>query len=113
MKSLLLRWLLNAVALIFTAYLVPGIEVKSFGAALIAALVLGILNAVIRPLLLFLTLPINFFTLGLFTLVINGFMLFLVAKLVSGFVVTGFFSAVIGALVLAVVSFLLNALVTD
>ena len=108
MKSLLIRWVLNALALIVTANLIGGISIKGFGAALIAALVLGIVNAVIKPVVVLLTLPINFFTLGLFSLVINGLMLVLASNVVDGFRVEGFFAAVIGALVLSVISSILN-----
>jgi putative membrane protein len=113
MKSLLIRWLLNALALILTDKLIAGISVDGFGAALIAALVLGIVNAVIRPVVVLLTVPINFITLGLFTLVINGLMLLLAAKVVDGFNVDGFFPAVIGALVLSIISAVLNMIIRE
>lgn len=111
--SLLLRWLLNAVALIATAYLLDGIYVSGPVAALVASLVLGIANAIIRPLFLLLTLPINLLTLGLFTFVINGIMLKLAAALVGGFYVQGLFTAVLGSIVLSIISYLLSALVKD
>lgn len=113
MKGLLIRWLLNALALVLTDKLIDGISVDGFGAALIAALVLGIVNAVIRPVVVLLTIPINFFTLGLFTLVINGLMLMLAAKVVEGFNVFGFFPAVIGAIVLSVISAVLNMIIKE
>lgn len=109
MHSLLIRWLLNALALVATAALVPGIIVENYFSALIAALVLGLINIFIKPILLLLTLPINMFTLGLFTLVINGLMLELVSAIVKGFNITGGFgSAILGALVLSIISFVLN-----
>jgi putative membrane protein len=108
MKSLLIRWLLNALALILTAQLITGISVQGFQAALIAALVLGVVNAVIRPVVVLLTIPINFISLGLFSLVINGLMLMLVSRFVDGFGVTGFFPAVLGAIVLSIISAVLN-----
>lgn len=113
MKGLLIRWLLNALALILTDKLIAGISVEGFGAALIAALVLGIVNAVIRPVVVLLTVPINFITLGLFTLVINGLMLLLVARVVEGFRVDGFFPAVIGAVVLSLISAVLNMIIKE
>lgn len=113
MKGLALRWILNAVALLFTAWLVPGIEVAGFGAALITALVLGIVNAIIRPIVLFFTLPLNIFTLGLFTLVVNALMLLIAASAVTGFMVAGFFAAFFGSIILTIVSGLLSAMVLD
>ncbi len=113
MRGLAIRWLLNALALLFTAWLMPGMEIKGFGAALIAALVLGVVNAVIRPLVLFFTLPLNILTLGLFTLVVNALMLLIVKSVVNGFVVSGFWAAFFGSIVLAIVSGLLSAIVLD
>lgn len=107
---LLLRWLLNAVALLLVAYLVPGFHVSGFVTALIVALVLGIVNAIIRPIVVILTLPINILTLGLFTLVINALMILLVSKLIKGFNIDGFWPAFWGALILWVMSWLTNAL---
>ena len=111
--ALLLRWFFNGVALVFTAYLLDGIEVSGFGAALVASLVLGIVNAIIRPIFLLLTLPLNLLTLGLFTFVVNAIMLMLVASLVSGFSVNGFFSALLGSVILSLSSSLLTSLVKD
>jgi putative membrane protein len=104
---------ISAFSLWLTSELVGGISVDSTLTLFVAALVLGILNAVIRPVLLILTLPINLVTLGLFTLIINGAMLKLAAALVSGFRVEGFWAAVGGALLLSVFSFLLNLFVSD
>jgi putative membrane protein len=109
--AVIVRWLVNTVALLLTAWLVPGIGVESIWAGLLAALVLGVVNAIIRPVLLLLTLPLNVLTLGLFTLVINGLMLWLVSAVVPGFSVSGFWSALVGAVVLSVVSFLLSHLI--
>lgn len=108
--GLLVRWLIYAVAIMLLTYIVPGISVKNFYSALIAALVLGLINAVIRPLLILLTLPVNILTLGLFTLVINALMLWLVSSIVKGFDVKNFVAAFLGALVLWAVSWLTNAL---
>ena len=110
---MLIRWLLNAVALLLTAYILDGIQIDGVGAALMASLVLGIVNAIIRPIFIFFTLPINFLTLGLFTFVINGIMLLLTASLVNGFAVRGFFAAIIGSIVLSLVSGILTALLKD
>lgn len=106
--KLLLRWLLNAVTLIAIAYYLPGVEVAGFYAALITALILGLVNAVIRPVLLLLTLPINLLTLGLFTFVINGLMFWFVATIVEGFDVANYTAAFLGALILSLVSWLLG-----
>ena len=113
MQGFFVRWLINALALAFTSWLVSGIWVDGVGPLFIAALVLGILNALLRPLLIVLTLPINLLTLGLFTFVINGAMLKLTSSVVTGFHVEGFWSAVIGALVMSLFSFLLNLFVAD
>lgn len=113
MPGLLIRWAISALALWLTSEVVSGISIDSALALFAAALVLGILNAVIRPVLVILTLPINLVTLGLFTLVINGTMLKLTAGLVSGFRVAGFWPAVGGALLLSVFSFFLNLFISD
>lgn len=108
---LLLVWLLHTVALIGVAYLMPSIRVESFGAALAAALVLGLVNAVIRPVLVLLTLPATILTLGLFIFVINGLLFWMVGHFVPGFVVQGFWSAVIGAIFYSLISWVLSAVV--
>ena len=102
--QLLLRWLINAIAIMLMALYLPGIGVSGFFAALIAALVLGILNALIRPLLVLLTLPINLLTLGLFTLIINAFLFWFTSEIVKGFTVAGFWPAFWGALIMWLVS---------
>ena len=107
---LVLLWILNAVALLAVAYIVPAIQVSSFGAALIAALLLGLINSVVRPLLLLLTLPVTLLTLGLFIFVINGLMFWLAGSLIEGFSVSGFWPAVAGSLVYSVVSWALTSL---
>lgn len=113
MKGLFLRWVIGAVSLILTAALLPGIQVGSIWSAFVAAAFLGVFNAVLRPVLLILTLPINILTLGLFTLVINGFMLYLAASVIRGVEILGFGWAVLGALLLSFISWWLNALVKD
>ena len=110
MLKILLVWLVNAVALIAVAYLLPGISVASFVTALIAAMVLGLINAVIRPVLVLLTLPATLLTLGLFIFVINGLLFWFVGSFIDGFVVQGFWWGVIGAIVYSIVSWALSAL---
>ncbi|OIO19723.1 MAG: hypothetical protein CO029_02330 [Candidatus Magasanikbacteria bacterium CG_4_9_14_0_2_um_filter_41_10] len=106
--KLLLRWLLNALTLIAIAFYLPGVTVSGIYAALITALVLGLVNAIIRPVLFVLTLPINLLTLGLFTFVLNGLLFWFVGSVVEGFDVAGFWPAFFGALILSLVSWLLG-----
>ena len=113
MKGLLIRWLINAGALWLIALMIKGIEVQSVLAALVAAAVLGIINAILRPIFILLTLPINILTLGLFTFLLNGFMLYLAGTLVRGFEVHGFWAPVFGALILSIVSALTTAFLSD
>jgi putative membrane protein len=108
MTRLLLTWMLNAVALFIVMKLVPGIQIDRFSDLLLATLVIGLLNAFLRPLVILLTLPVTILTLGLFTLVINGVMFYLAAHLVSGFHVTGFGAAFLAALLFSLFSFFLN-----
>ena len=108
---LLLVWLINAAALLALPYLMSSIQVDSFAAALIAALVLGLINTFIRPLLVLLTLPATVLTLGLFIFVINGFLFWLVGSFVQGFHVAGFWSALLGAIVYSIISWALSALI--
>ncbi|MHA3904336.1 phage holin family protein [Castellaniella sp. WN] len=110
---LLLVWFLNAVALLIVAYILPGITVASFGSALIAALVLGLLNAVVKPLLILLTLPLTIVTLGLFLLVLNALVFWFAGSILKGFQVDGFWWAVIGALVYSIVSTALSGLLAS
>jgi putative membrane protein len=109
--GLIIRWIINAVALMLVSYLFQSIEVSSFAAALVAALVLGLVNAVIRPILILITLPINVLTLGLFTLVINALLFWFVASFLEGFEVAGFWSAFWGALTYSIISFVISMLV--
>jgi putative membrane protein len=110
MIQLLLLWLINAVALIAVAYLMPGISVASFTTALVAALVLGLMNAVVRPVLFLLTLPVTILTLGLFIFVLNGLLFWFVGSFIQGFVVAGFWPGVFGAIVFSLISWCLSAL---
>ena len=108
---LLLRLIINAAALLLVAYLVPGFEVGGIYAALIVAVILGVLNAIVRPLLIVLTLPINIITLGLFTFIINALILWFVSTFVKGFDITGFIPALAGALILWFVSLVASWLI--
>ncbi len=107
---ILFRWLINALAILGIAYYLPGITVSGFYSALIIALVLGIVNAVIRPIIILLTLPINIVTLGLFTFVINALLFWFVSTIVKGFEVVGFWPAFWGALILTIVSWVISSL---
>jgi putative membrane protein len=107
---LLIVWLINAAALFVVPYLIPSIRVQDFTTALIAALVLAFVNTLIRPVLVFLTLPVTVLTLGLFVFVINGLLFWAVANFIQGFQVAGFWSAVGGALVYSIISWALSAL---
>ena len=107
---LLIKWLINSLALFAAAYLVSGIHITDFWSGVAAAALLGIVNAVLRPVIILLTLPINVMTLGLFTLVINAFMLKLVSLIIPEVVVKGFWPAFWGALVISLVSWLITVL---
>lgn len=119
MSGFLIRFIVCFFALGFTAAIIPGIGIEGdsdFGrifALGAAALVLGILNAIVRPVLVVLTLPITVVTLGLFLLVLNGLMLWLTSLIVRGFVVEGFLAALLGAILMTVISFVLNRMVKD
>ena len=108
----LFRWLVNALLLMLIPYIVTSVEIKNFYTALVTALVLGLVNAVIRPILILLTLPINILTLGLFTLVINGLMFWFVASFVKGFAIpdfwTAFWAALVYSILLTIINFLLK-----
>jgi putative membrane protein len=107
---LLLVWLINAVALFALPYVFPWVTIDTFWTALVAALALGLINALIRPLLLLLTLPVTIVTLGLFIFVINGLLFWWVGSFVDGFHVSGFWSGVFGAIVYSLISWLLASL---
>jgi putative membrane protein len=108
---LLLVWALNAVALLLVPYLIPGVHLESFFSALVAVAVLGLVNAVVRPIFILLTLPVTFLTLGLFLFVINALMFWFAGDVLSGFRVDGFFSALFGSIAYSVASWLLSSLV--
>jgi putative membrane protein len=109
----LLRLLLNGVAVLFAAWLIPGLRVDTPATAIVAGIALGLVNAIVRPLLLLLTLPLTLLTLGLFIFVVNAICLALVAWLVPGFSISGFGAALIGAIVISLVSWLLSATLVD
>ncbi|EKD90565.1 MAG: hypothetical protein ACD_30C00112G0006 [uncultured bacterium] len=111
--NLLIALLLNAAALIITAYIVPGFRVDSFATAILAAIILGVINTFIKPILLLLTLPLNILTLGLFTFVINAVILWLAAAIVPGLTIEGVLPAILAAIVLSVVSTVLSMLAKD
>jgi len=106
--KLLVRWLLSAVALLAVAHLYSGVQVTSFTAALIAAFVIGLLNTIVRPVLVVLTLPVTVVTLGLFLFVINAFMFWAAASVLNGFHVSGFGAALLGSLIYSVLGMVID-----
>ncbi len=113
MPGLFIRWLIQTLAILAAAYLLDGIEVHGLFSAFIAAALLGVFNALFRPILLLLTLPINVLSLGLFTFVINAMLLMMVSGVIGGFTVHGFWPAVFGSLIISLVSWVLTSLVSD
>ena len=109
--KILIRWLLLAAALLLVAHLYPGVEVKSFTSALIAALVLGLLNTLLRPVLVLLTLPVTVLSLGLFLFIINALMFWAAAHVLDGFGVTGFMAALIGSLIYSLCGMLIDVII--
>jgi len=110
---LLLTWLINAAALFAVPYLMDSVRVDSFAAAMFAALILGLVNTLIKPILILLTLPVTVLTLGLFIFVINGLLFWAVANFVKGFSVAGFWSAIGGALLYSIISWALSTLLIE
>ncbi len=108
MKSFMARWIVSALSIFFTAKMLASVSVSGIGATLFAAVILGMVNLFLKPIVLLLTLPINFLTLGLFTLAINGFMLYITAAIVPGFEVRGFFGSIIGAVILSIFNMILT-----
>lgn len=111
--KLLIGWLLNALALLGVAYIVPGIHVSSFVAALIAAFVIGLVNMLIKPILLILTLPVTIVTLGLFIFVINGVLFWAVGHFLQGFQVGTLIAGILGAIAYSIISWILSAIFID
>ena len=109
MLAILVHWLISTVILIITAYLIPGFRVKSFGAALFAAVIVGIVNAIVWPVLVFLTLPLTLLTFGLFLFVVNGIALKIAAGLTPGFQIVGLMPAILGSVVMSLVGWLIRA----
>ena len=107
--KIVIRWLLLAAALLLVANLYPGVHVASFTSAMVAALVLGLLNALLRPILVLLTLPVTVLTLGLFLFVINALMFYFAASMLSGFNVTGFVAALVGSLLYSLCGLVIDA----
>lgn len=110
MVTILINLILSAIVILSASYLLPGVHVANFTVAIVTALVLGVVNAILKPILLVLALPINILTLGLFTFVINAFLILLASRVVPGFRVDGFLAALIMALFLAVVNFFLHTM---
>jgi putative membrane protein len=108
---LLVTWLINAAALLALPYLMHSVTVSDFGSALIAALILGLVNTLVRPVLVLLTLPVTLVSMGLFILVINAFLFWLVAQVVEGFHVAGFWSAFLAAILYSIISWALSSLI--
>lgn len=108
--SILISWLIATIAILVAAHIIPGIKVDSLGAALVGAAILGILNAVLKPIFIVLTLPITLITFGLFLFVINALIFWLAGSFLSGFHVQSFWSALLGSLVVSIVSYLANSI---
>ena len=106
--KIIIRWLLLAAALLLVAHLYPGVVVNNFGSAMIAAFVIGLLNTLLRPILVLLTLPVTVITLGLFLFVINALMFYFAASMLDGFQVTGFTAALIGSLIYTLCSMVID-----
>ncbi len=107
--KLIVKWLLSGAALLFVAYVYSGVEVRSFTAALLAAFVIGLLNTVVRPILVILTLPVTVVTLGLFLFVINALMFWAAGSLLDGFHVNGFIPALVGSLIYSVLGVIIES----
>ena len=105
---LIVKWLIMTVSVMIAAYVIPGVTVRSFISALWVALLLGIVNMLLRPFLILITLPINILTLGLFTFVINGVIILLVSSVIKGFQVSGFWIAVLFSIALSIVNYVMN-----
>ncbi len=111
MIRILIIWLINSVAIFGTAALLPGIRIRSFTTALVAAVVLGLLNAVLKPVLTFFSFPFILLTFGLFSLLINGLVLWMCAGILDGFEIRGFGTAILGAIVFSCISWLLSVII--
>lgn len=113
-RTFVIRWLANAIVLLVIPYLMgPAVRMTGLVPALLAAFILGIVNALIRPVLIILSLPIQLLTLGLFTFIINGFMLWIVSRIVQGFYISGFWPAVLASILLSIGSSIISWVVQD
>lgn len=112
MGGFLVRWIINIIALLAVAHIIPGIDIGEWDTTIVAALIIGLINTFLKPLVILFTLPVSIFTLGIFTLFINGFMFYMASKIVAGFKIVNFWHAFWGALVFSIISFLLNLLIT-
>lgn len=108
MPQFLITWLITAVSLLLTAQLVPGIKIENFWVAVVAAIIMGLINAFVKPILIFFTLPLTFLTFGLFLFVVNGISFSLVAYFTPGFSVSSFWDALFGSIVLSIIVWILN-----
>jgi putative membrane protein len=106
---IIIKWLLSAVALLLVAYIYPGVQINNFGVALIAAAIVGLLNMIVRPVLVVLTLPVTIVTLGLFLFVINALLFWAASGLLGGFQVNGFLAALIGSLIYSLLGVVIEA----
>jgi len=111
MATILIRWMVLTLSIIIASYFLDGIHVRDFFSAFLAAAVLGVLNVLLRPVLIILTLPITIFSLGLFMFVINAFLLAMVSGVIPGFEVHGFWTAVFGALIISIINWLLSSFI--
>ena len=111
--QIIISLILNALALMVTAYIVPGFNVTSFTSAILAAIVLGVVNTFIKPILALITLPLTIITLGLFSFILNAVMIFIASSVVEGFKVDGWIPAILGAIVLSITSTALSMLLKD
>lgn len=111
MISLIARWVLNALALYIVARILPGIHLTDFGSALVAVVIIGLVNALIKPILFLLTLPVTVITFGLFALVLNALMLMLASSVTPGFKIDGFATALLGSILLSIITTILHSLV--
>lgn len=111
--AMILRWIAYSLAIMLIAWIIPGISVSSFLAALLVIVIMGLINIFVRPILTFITLPINFLTLGLFTFVLNALLFMLAGYVAPGFSVNGFWSALLGSLLLSVLSIPINRIGDD
>ncbi len=111
--TMILRWIAYSLAIMLIAWIIPGISVSSFWAALLVVVIMGLINMFVRPILTFITLPINFLTLGLFTFVLNALLLMLAGYVAPGFTVNGFLNALLGSLLLSLLSIPINRIGYD